>query len=109
MPNKTLFQVLDVVRQSCPVVIVDLPHVWSAWAKQVLVAADEVVLVTSPDLAGLRNTKNLADLLVLARPNDAPPRIVSIWFPDWPVTAAGFGADVPAAVMGANRVIARTA
>jgi len=34
---------------------------------------------------------------------------VSIWFPDWPVTAAGFGADVPAAVMGANRVIARTA
>ncbi len=68
--------VLDVVRQSCPVVIVDLPHVWSAWAKQVLVAADEVVLVTSPDLAGLRNTKNLADLLVLARPNDAPPHIV---------------------------------
>jgi len=68
--------VLDVVRQSCPVVIVDLPHVWSAWAKQILVAADEVVLVTSPDLAGLRNTKNLADLLVLARPNDAPPHIV---------------------------------
>lgn len=33
---------------------------------------------------------------------------MSIWFPDWPVTAAGFGADVPAAVMGANRVIART-
>ncbi len=68
--------VLDVVRQSCPVVIVDLPHVWSAWAKQVLVAADEVVLVTTPDLAGLRNTKNLADLLVLARPNDTPPSIV---------------------------------
>ncbi len=68
--------VLDVVRQSCPVVIVDLPHVWSAWSKQIMINADEVVLVTSPDLAGLRNTKNLADLLVLARPNDAPPRIV---------------------------------
>jgi protein ImuB len=37
-----------------------------------------------------------------------PPRIVSIWFPDWPVTAAGFSADVAAAVMGANRVVART-
>jgi protein ImuB len=35
-------------------------------------------------------------------------RIVSIWYPDWPVTAAGFGADVLAAVMSANRVIART-
>ena len=40
---------------------------------------------------------------------DSPPRIVSIWFPDWSVTAAGFGADAPAAVMAANRVIARTA
>jgi protein ImuB len=37
-----------------------------------------------------------------------PPRIVSVWFPDWPVAAAGFDADVAAAVMGANRVIART-
>ncbi len=37
-----------------------------------------------------------------------PPRIVSIWFPDWAVTAAGFGVDVAAAVMGANRVVART-
>ena len=43
------------------------------------------------------------------RSADQPPRIVSIWLPDWPVTAAGFDADVPAAVMGANRVIARTA
>jgi protein ImuB len=38
-----------------------------------------------------------------------PMRIVSIWFPDWPVTAAGFAADGPAAVMRANRVVARTA
>ena len=34
---------------------------------------------------------------------------MSIWLPDWPVTAAGFGVDEVAAVMGANRVIARTA
>ncbi|MGB0114960.1 MAG: DNA polymerase Y family protein [Ilumatobacteraceae bacterium] len=37
-----------------------------------------------------------------------PPRIVTVWFPDWPVIAAGCRADVPAAVMFANRVIART-
>jgi protein ImuB len=40
---------------------------------------------------------------------DAPQRIVTVWYPDWPVTAAGFDASVPAAVMSANRVIARTA
>jgi protein ImuB len=37
-----------------------------------------------------------------------PPRIVTVWFPDWPVTAAGFNADTPAAVMSADRVVART-
>jgi protein ImuB len=40
---------------------------------------------------------------------ERPPRIVSIWLPDWPVTAAGFGVEEVAAVMGAGRVIARTA
>jgi protein ImuB len=35
--------------------------------------------------------------------------MATIWFPDWPVTAAGFDADVPAAVLRANRVVARTA
>lgn len=39
----------------------------------------------------------------------APQRIVTVWFPDWPVTAAGFDADVPAAAVSADRVIARTA
>ena len=38
-----------------------------------------------------------------------PQRIVTVWFPDWPVMAAGFRADQPAAVMSANRVVARTA
>jgi protein ImuB len=35
--------------------------------------------------------------------------MASIWFSDWPVIAAGFPPDVPAAVMRANRVVARTA
>jgi len=36
-------------------------------------------------------------------------RIASVWVPDWPVVAAGFGADRLAAVMFSNRVVARTA
>jgi protein ImuB len=39
---------------------------------------------------------------------EQPQRIVSVWFPDWPVVAAGFPADVPAAVVRANRIVART-
>jgi protein ImuB len=37
------------------------------------------------------------------------PRMVTVWYPEWPVAAAGFAPDVPAAVMHANRVVARTA
>ena len=36
-------------------------------------------------------------------------RMVTVWLPDWPVVAAGFDENLPAAVMSANRVVARTA
>jgi protein ImuB len=34
--------------------------------------------------------------------------MVAVWCPDWPVVAAGVGADVPAVVLHANRVVARS-
>jgi protein ImuB len=42
-------------------------------------------------------------------PSDGPVRMITVWCPDWPVTAAGCRPDVPAAVMRAHRVVARTA
>jgi protein ImuB len=36
------------------------------------------------------------------------PRIVTVWCPDWSVVAAGAAPTVPAAVLHANRVIARS-
>ncbi len=38
-----------------------------------------------------------------------PTRMVTVWLPDWPVVAAGFHPDQLAAVVFANRVVARTA
>lgn len=35
-------------------------------------------------------------------------RIVTVWYPDWPVKAAAVPADIPAVVVHANRVVART-
>lgn len=68
--------VVDATRQLTPCVIVDMPHAWTPWAKHCLVAADEIVVVATPDLASLRNSKNLIELLRHARPNDNPPRLV---------------------------------
>ena len=68
--------VIDAVRQSTPCVIVDLPHAWTPWIKTCLIAADEIVIVATPDLASLRNAKNIIELVRHARPNDAAPRLV---------------------------------
>ncbi|RXF73643.1 AAA family ATPase [Hansschlegelia zhihuaiae] len=67
---------LDILRSNVPCAVLDVPHLWTAWSKRALIAADEVVLVASPDLANLRNAKNLIDLLKTARPNDAPAKLV---------------------------------
>ena len=53
--------------------MLDVPHIWSGWSKRVLISADDILIVATPDLANLRNTKNLYDLIKAARPNDRPP------------------------------------
>jgi pilus assembly protein CpaE len=63
---------IDAMRASTPWVVVDVPHLWSGWARRILVSADEVVVIASPDLANLRNAKNLIDNVKNARLNDAP-------------------------------------
>lgn len=68
--------VIDVVRQNVPFVAVDLPHSWSPWKKRTLIQADEIVITAAPDLANLRNAKNLIDLLRATRQNDTLPHLV---------------------------------
>jgi pilus assembly protein CpaE len=76
VPNDAFEAVLESVRHTTPCVIVDLPHIWTPWIKATLIAADDIVIVATPDLASLRNTKNLVELIRQARPNDAPPKLV---------------------------------
>jgi pilus assembly protein CpaE len=54
--------------------VLDVPHLWSGWTRKTLIGADDILVVAGPDLANLRNTKNLLDLLKAARPNDRRPR-----------------------------------
>ena len=68
--------VLDVVRGAAPTIVVDVPHVWTAWSKRILQTADEIVITAAPDLASFRNTKNLVDVISGARPNDSAPSLV---------------------------------
>lgn len=69
-------EVVGKIRGTAPFVVFDLPHLWSNWMRRTLLAADDVVLVATPELASLRNAKNLVDLMRLGRPNDGPPKLV---------------------------------
>lgn len=68
--------ILNVVRFSAPIVIVDVPNMWAPWIKYTLLNSDEIIITATPELPSLRNTKNLVDMLKAARPNDKPPRLI---------------------------------
>jgi pilus assembly protein CpaE len=73
---ETYTRVLEQVRGSVPFMVLDLPHIWTDWFKSTVISADELIVVAGPDLASLRNGKNLIDFLKAARPNDNPPKLV---------------------------------
>ena len=68
--------VVEILQRSAPVAVLDLPHVWSEWTRSVLAEADEVVICAVPDLANLRNAKNMLDALKKLRPNDPSPHLI---------------------------------
>jgi pilus assembly protein CpaE len=65
--------IFDTLRMTTPCIVLDVPHQWSGWTKRVLVGADDILVVAEPDLANLRNTKNILNMLKAARPNDRAP------------------------------------
>jgi pilus assembly protein CpaE len=65
--------IFDTLRLTTPCIVLDVPHQWSAWTRRILVGADDILIVAEPDLANLRNTKNMLNILKSARPNDRPP------------------------------------
>ena len=86
--------ILNVVRSSAPLVVVDVPNLWAPWIKQTLLNADEIIVTATPELPSLRNAKNLIDLLKQSRSNDKPPRLIlnQVGIPKRPeISAADFG------------------
>jgi len=68
--------IIDTAQRSAPLLVLDVPHIWSGWSKSTLTNADEIVITATPELANLRNTKNLVDMLKKLRPNDDAPKLV---------------------------------
>jgi pilus assembly protein CpaE len=96
--------IFDALRTTVPCTVLDVPHQWTGWARQTLIAADDILIVAAPDLANLRNAKNLFDFLRTSRPNDRRPLycLNQVGVPKRPeIKAADFAKaldDAPAAV-----------
>ena len=91
--------ILTAMRGNVPCIVVDVPNMWAPWIKYTLISADQVVITATPELASLRNAKNIIDMLKLARPNDAPPKLLlnQVGVPKRPeIPAADFGKAVGA-------------
>jgi pilus assembly protein CpaE len=76
IPDESYAMVIESVRRNVPYMVLDLPHAWSHWVRNTLIASDEVIIVCQPDLASLRNGKNMIDQLKGHRVNDHAPRLV---------------------------------
>lgn len=72
----TFEPLLEIVQRSAPVTVLDIPHQWTDWTQAVMKEVDDVIVTATPDLANLRNTKNLLDTLTKLRPNDKAPRLI---------------------------------
>jgi pilus assembly protein CpaE len=65
--------IFDTLRMTTPCIVLDIPHQWSGWTRRALTGADDILIVAEPDLANLRNTKNMLNVLKGSRPNDRTP------------------------------------
>lgn len=56
-------KLVDRLCQNASLVMLDLPHQWADWSRQLISQADNIIITAEPDLANLRNTKNLIEAI----------------------------------------------
>ncbi len=68
--------IINTLRSSSPMIVVDVPYLWTPWIKYTLLSSDEIIITATPELPSLRNTKSLLDHLKQIRSNDRQPRVL---------------------------------
>ncbi|WMT92869.1 AAA family ATPase [Pelagibacterium sp. H642] len=67
---------MDVARARAGYTLFDLPHSWNNGVRDLLKVVDQIVVVARPELAALRNCKNLLAYIASIRPNDPSPKLI---------------------------------
>src|SRR5690625_3166093 len=69
-------RVLDTARTHFRRIVLDVPHLWGPWVERLLMTADDVLIVSTPELASLANAALLIARLRALRPNESMPKLV---------------------------------
>lgn len=75
LSSEAMEKFLDLAGGTAGYTVLDLPHVWTEWSLVALEIADETIIVSRPDLTGLRESKNIFAYLT-ARRGAKPTRLV---------------------------------
>lgn len=76
LPVNAIKAILDIANDMPRHVVLDMTHVWTMRTKKTLCRADQIILTTMPTLAGLRNARNVLEVLRRTRPTDGEPILV---------------------------------
>ncbi len=105
LSEEALDHLIDILRGLVPTIVFDVPHVWNAWTRRLITTSDDILIVATPDLASLRNAKNLIDLCKQTRTHDRQPQLMlnQVGVPKRPEIAAAefaktFGLELAAAL-----------
>ena len=74
--EQALDVVLETLRETVPLSILDMPSDWCEWMRTAVSHADEVVVTATPELAALRNTRLLVEQIKTVRAGEEPPLLV---------------------------------
>ncbi len=69
-------RIIDTAASHVPQIVLDIPHIWTDWVQRALKAADNVLVVSTPELGSLKNAATMISHLKHDRPNDQPPMLV---------------------------------
>lgn len=69
-------RILDVARTHFCRIVLDVPHLWAPWVERLLIAANDVIIVSTAELASLANAAVLITKMRALRPNDGMPMLV---------------------------------
>jgi pilus assembly protein CpaE len=74
--KKNLDRVLEVASQMASYIVIDVPHIWNPLLADVLIHADETLIVSDPSIQGIRNTQMMFEALSPSKPHSTQLRYI---------------------------------